>query len=703
MAKFVLIDHSISGVGGHYYEYAARVLQAAAESGYEPVLATNRKFRDPGPLPWQVVRAYRYDFFEPGPPKLLTTTKSWLAARRRLLARWKYRLMFSRVGLLWLKKREGAIDGAISSRRLLVAAVAAEMCLYCLRMARALGRLSLAIMPLEPYVRNVFRAGRQLLATAAGPWRALLANGSFVWRQAHCWRKRGAFAADSVRLFQTVSLDHGDLVFIPTLAEADMLGLLTLFRANPDTAKASWHLIFRRNIYQGREPEFAGQDESLRPLRNAFRQFQAQLSGQRVYFYTDTDPLTVQYNRLGAASFRTVPIPVAADYRAEADAASVDYNAASRRASEHSLHVVYIGDARTEKGYHWLPHLVGDSFAAGLPVRFTFQSNFNIPQGEPAPAVARTQLEALPPSHRVELLKHPLASEPYRRLLLDSDVVVIPYDRDNYYARSSGIFAEALVAGKPVIVPAGTWMATELSAAVCDYHESLRSQHRSVGDFRSCDLEWESHQGKCAAPNEVLVRDRLPVLGRAPTYCSLDLPAGATHLLVSFRLDGESRGTFPGITVEQFDGGRSLTRRTATLVGGASDERGSALLRITAETQHLRVGISNSLSVAPIQLKDVRLDFLSADRALPASVIGTVYTEPHQLFAQLREILNHYAHYRASAVDFSRNWSRYHCAQALVEHLVGSERLRTTVSQASSGVEAADRAVPGVISARRAA
>jgi glycosyltransferase involved in cell wall biosynthesis len=53
--KFVLIDHSMRDLGGHYYTYASCVLPAAERAGFQPVLAMHREFRDLPALPpsWQ--------------------------------------------------------------------------------------------------------------------------------------------------------------------------------------------------------------------------------------------------------------------------------------------------------------------------------------------------------------------------------------------------------------------------------------------------------------------------------------------------------------------------------------------------------------------------------------------------------------------------------------------------------------------------
>ncbi|HVA46627.1 MAG TPA: hypothetical protein VNH11_09660 [Pirellulales bacterium] len=378
MPQFVLIDPSIAALGGHHYEYAVRVLRAAEQAGYTPVLAANRAFLGTGPLPCRVLPAFRYGFFGPPPPRTAGDLLRKLTHRDRST-------------------------------------------------------------PQGPSRRASTRAS-QLHGL-------LLRSATSAWHRTAFWRQRRAFARDSIRMFQGIRLAEGDRVFLPTLSSAEMLGLLPLFGANPETANAAWHLLFRRDVTGGREG-------SQQRLRAAFREFHEGLRGQTVSFHTDTDPLTADYNRLGVACFQTLPIP----------AADGSHNPKSKIQNPKSkIHVVYLGDARLEKGYQWLPRLVEGAVAAGLPVRFTFQSNCSLAAAEPAVTAARQRLAALPPHYGVTLVNSPLSSEAYRALLLSADVVILPYDREAYRARSSGIFAEALAAGIPTLVPAGTWMASQLA------------------------------------------------------------------------------------------------------------------------------------------------------------------------------------------------------------------------------------------------
>lgn len=62
MKQFILIDHSLKDLGGHYYTYASSVLPAAERAGFQIVLATHRDFADLDALPpaWTAHAIYRH-------------------------------------------------------------------------------------------------------------------------------------------------------------------------------------------------------------------------------------------------------------------------------------------------------------------------------------------------------------------------------------------------------------------------------------------------------------------------------------------------------------------------------------------------------------------------------------------------------------------------------------------------------------------
>lgn len=121
-----------------------------------------------------------------------------------------------------------------------------------------------------------------------------------------------------------------------------------------------------------------------------------------------------------------------------------------------------LGNARDEKGYLEILEAIrllaaGPEGLRGLA--FTLQSN------DPQPALrpAVSALAAAPPPG-VTLLRTALDEAAYRAALAEADIVLVPYWRSIYEARTSGVFLEALAAGKPVIATDDTWMSDELAA-----------------------------------------------------------------------------------------------------------------------------------------------------------------------------------------------------------------------------------------------
>ena len=125
----------------------------------------------------------------------------------------------------------------------------------------------------------------------------------------------------------------------------------------------------------------------------------------------------------------------------------------------HRVRFGSLGGARDEKGiFDLIAAVIGleeQGQAGGLS--FVIQCNTTDPAIDAA-------IEDL--SRRnlcfVELFRAPLSSDQYKALLANADVVVLPYTRPVYEARSSGVFVEAAGAGKPMIVTADTWLSDEL-------------------------------------------------------------------------------------------------------------------------------------------------------------------------------------------------------------------------------------------------
>jgi glycosyltransferase involved in cell wall biosynthesis len=79
-------------------------------------------------------------------------------------------------------------------------------------------------------------------------------------------------------------------------------------------------------------------------------------------------------------------------------------------------------------------------------------------------AADATGLQAVPGGCQVQLVTDELSRPEYQGWMAAADVVLLPYTLSSYVERTSGIFVEAIAAGKVAPTTAGTWMAGELLA-----------------------------------------------------------------------------------------------------------------------------------------------------------------------------------------------------------------------------------------------
>jgi glycosyltransferase involved in cell wall biosynthesis len=278
------------------------------------------------------------------------------------------------------------------------------------------------------------------------------------------------FAADAARLLATLECRAGDQIFIPNMTLVEVRGLTQLLRANPELLRATWHLEFHFPVYARGKAHRPEKSAAARCMQRALVELRDSLDRQAanraVFLYADTDELTDQYESLHAGVFQTLPIPV--------DAVFCPSHEEELLRTARAVRVAYVGDARVEKGYPHLPGMLREVWHDLLETgqaRFVFQSNCRAARGEKRSRAARDELASWR-TPQVQLLSEPLSSAGYQRLVLDADVILLPYEQNEYDARSSGILAEALCAGKPVVVPEGTWMAAQLVPAIRRFQES---------------------------------------------------------------------------------------------------------------------------------------------------------------------------------------------------------------------------------------
>lgn len=119
------------------------------------------------------------------------------------------------------------------------------------------------------------------------------------------------------------------------------------------------------------------------------------------------------------------------------------------------LSIAFVGEARLDKGPLELPAILA-AIADAVPpgsVRLIVQ---RVPPFGGASETLQHALEAIGEIPMVETIDQTLDDDAYRRLVVGSDVILLPYRPENYAVRGSGIMAEALAAGRIILGSAGT-------------------------------------------------------------------------------------------------------------------------------------------------------------------------------------------------------------------------------------------------------
>ncbi len=476
VTKFVLIDHSIVKTGGHYLEYAQNVLKSI-DKDYDIWIATNKLFKEVETLKqYHILPIYQYDIWGRVPESV--TKKSSCVHRikkgikdvtEKIKFRISFLLNFSYVGLF----RRGIETGHF---------FASENTLLSLPML--IGAFLAAIICFAPFM--VFKVFSKILR--------------LVWKKAikRYWIMSGkilkqinildtaenekvskAFASGTIKMLRKANIKEGDIVFIPTLSLNDLKGIYNVIKNKPQASKCSWHLLFRRNVFNGREPEYSEQIT----LQVDYQRVFAEISRfSNVYFYTDTETLSRQYTRLTGLQFCTLPIPIFSGFQdGEFTNICKPYK------------LIYAGDARSEKGYQYIPDIAEKLYQEleNGEISFDLQSNFTFAKASDDAAVvaARRRLQEYP-FEQVALRNNAMRTSEYCDFVKKAAIGLFLYDRNNYYARSSGALVECLASGCPVIVPSASWLSDQIMPSIVDYQVALANRMEKDVVFSASESEW---------------------------------------------------------------------------------------------------------------------------------------------------------------------------------------------------------------------
>lgn len=173
------------------------------------------------------------------------------------------------------------------------------------------------------------------------------------------------------------------------------------------------------------------------------------------------------------------------------------------------LHLAYLGGARRSKGFERLPAILREIQSVDPDTDILVQA-YRHSDDAPDTFVgsALSELSRMP---GVELVTSVTGPKTYLEWLARIDAAILPYDAFTYRAVSSGVFVEVIAAGRHVLVPDNTWMASEA---------------RRCGLSRANIVDFDSRESIAAALSAVRLGNGRPCVatadwGRAHSYNAL--------------------------------------------------------------------------------------------------------------------------------------------------------------------------------------
>src|SRR5262249_31904127 len=154
------------------------------------------------------------------------------------------------------------------------------------------------------------------------------------------------FREDLDRFLSLTGCSPADHVFLPTAHGRELCAILELMATWPPAAQPSFHLEFRHALSLEGDGALS-EENSYCAAHGAFFEYARTFpANDKCRCYTDSSDLSEEYARISGLEFGVLPIP----FRAQL----LD----RRTRANDPLCIGYVGDARQEKGFHWLPGLV---------------------------------------------------------------------------------------------------------------------------------------------------------------------------------------------------------------------------------------------------------------------------------------------------------------------------------------------------------
>ena len=255
-------------------------------------------------------------------------------------------------------------------------------------------------------------------------------------------------------LCNKININNNDVVLINTVRQWPLRGIGRWLSRFAPTNQPLTSVILHFTAF----PRTYGNQHWVSEMYHENLEFLHNLQIANLQFFADTKELVNEYNLYNSVLVKEICIPHVQPSLSETHV---------ERDHNNKVCITYLGEARDNKGFYIIPsifqYLQRKRYMKHISVEiqnFTFQPNN---------ASFLTSMARLAP-YDIKYYNYQLTNHEYALILDNADIVLLPYQLENYHSQSSGILAEAIGAGKRVLTTAGTWagrQAIEFRVGAC--------------------------------------------------------------------------------------------------------------------------------------------------------------------------------------------------------------------------------------------
>ena len=512
LPKFYIINNGMKDLRGHYFETAISIAEAAKDMGWHPILAGHATC-ELGMIPeW-------LEFYP------VFRTDHWMASKIEDQSHIETLINFAeyhKVSIEQVKAGKATFQEFINSRFYIRPELNAWNIVplkqtffsrITHRIKEVYNNDGLAKL-LFLFLKKIFREFcppifLKLLKKVLSPFlkkRMVTPNKKLSFDMDSELQSCSLFKNDLSKILALTKASTRDFVFLPTAHGRELLAIAQIC----EEAKIAprFGLEFRHALDfplvilpLGEEHAYVAQH------RFYFKKIKEKRLSNKICLFTDTKELAEDYSKFSGLPFDVLPIPFRQDFLKNHEVIPPILH--------EKLKIVYLGDPREEKGFHWLPFLI-DFLALDYlktnKVMFEIQASVHPVNSELKCINALEILKSYPKEWiNFHGLNGPLNPESYYKLLSNAHVIICPYDKLTYHSRSSGTLTEAIAAGVPTIVPAETWLSNQQpkgSGLPFDGLQDFLIQTKKLIDFyadflekaKLAKIEWQKKQD----PNDLI-------------------------------------------------------------------------------------------------------------------------------------------------------------------------------------------------------